>query len=258
MILNKQRLLFFVAIFAMAMLGSSCVEIPDKAPDPPALKAEFRFMSLNPTGFNSPTSFLMAEGPTYTSYTTYTLPGNATPTNYLTFNSGSKRIVYNNGVQNDTLTVTFETDQRATLLFARNQKHDTIAVGLVDAIKLPYRYIFASNGITDTTLVRFTNLVQRGREDKIDVYRSDSTLAVGTVVVDNLRYGLTSAALKIPVGKSYKFFFTHYDETGRVFKDSIVVTGQSRKIYSVFAYDKYDSTAVVKNANVKVKVLEEL
>jgi hypothetical protein len=251
MILNRLHLLFAVAIFTMAMVLVSCVEIPDKAPDPPVLNAEFRFISVMPDGTVPPTSVLIAEGPNFTSYASYAIGTNATPSAYYTFLSGSKRIVFG---ALDTFRLTFDTDQRATLAFAMTK------AGVFQALKLPYRNTFAANGILDTTLVRFTNLVQKA-QDTIDVYRSDSTLATGVVGVNNILYSATSAVFKIPSGKTYKFFFTDPSSTNRVFKDSIVISGASRKVYTVFVYDKFDSTgatSLLKTAKVKVKVLEEL
>jgi hypothetical protein len=268
MILNTNRFIYFFVTAILCFVGSSCVEIPDKAPDAPILQAQFRFVSMNPSNIVTPPSIEIAEGPSFATYKSYAMPPNTTPTDYMTFNAGSKKIVYNNGIQNDTLVVTFETDQRATLVFARNRTHDSVAAGLIDPIKMPYRYIFATNGIADTTLVRFTNLVLNAT-DTIDVFRSDSTFGVARIVVDNLRFGLTSgqqtgtSLVKIPAGKTYKFFFTHSSmnantDSSRVFKDSVEISGISRKIYSVFVYDKFDSTLSPRNANVKVKMLEEL
>lgn len=262
MILNRQRLFFSFAILGMALFSAACVEVPETAPDPPVLNASFRFVAIHPTGSNPPASISIAAGPNYTSSTTYNLTGNANATNFITFPSGSKRIIYNNGVQNDTLVATFETDERATLLFARNQRHDSLAKDLVTALKLQIRRTFNANGLQDTALVRFVNLAQRVRQDRFDVYRSDSTQAAGVVLANDLAYGATStgtAIAKIRTGRTANFFVTRYDDAGRVFKDSVAITGASRKIYTVFVYDQYDSTAAValQNANVKVKVLEE-
>jgi len=248
MILNRLHLLFAVAIVTMAMVLVSCVEIPDKAPDPPVLNASYRFISVMPDGSTPPTSMKIAEGPDFTSYKSYNLAANASATDYQTFLSGSKRIVYGSL---DTFRVTFETDQRATLAFAETK------TGTFQALKLAHRYTFAPNGIVDTAIVRFINLVQKA-QDTIDVWRSDSTLAAGTVSANNVLYGASSAWVKIPAGKSYKFFFTDPSAANRVYKDSIILSGASRKFTTVFVYDKFDSTGTDKTLKVKVKVLEDL
>ena len=248
MILNRVQLLFAIAVVMIAIVLVSCVEIPDKAPDPPVLNAEFRFISVMPTGGDTVANIRIAEGPNFATYSTFPAGANASPTSYYTFLSGSKRIAYRGP---EDLRVTFETDQRATVAFCRT------STGTYQALKLPYRYTFSPNGIVDSTEVRFINLVQNAL-DTIDVYRSDNTFAAGVVSNNNLLYGATSAVVKIPTGKSYNFFFTEPSTTNRMFKDSIVISGASRKVYTVFVYDKYDTTLVNKNANVKVKVLEEL
>jgi hypothetical protein len=262
MILNKQRFIFIIGITLSTLFASSCVDVPDKAPDIPELKAEFRFISLSPSDVTTPSSLRLAEvigvidsssELVFGTYSSYALPANGTPTPYMTFNAGTKKIVYTAG---DTLVVAFETDQRATLVFAQN------SLGIAEAIKMPYRYTFAPNGVVDSATVRFTNLLI-GATDTIDVYRSDSTFTLRRIAVDNLRRGLTSPAaslVKIPSGRNYKFFFTNSSDTNRVFKDSIEIVGASRKIYSVFLFDRFDSSAApaLRNANVKVKVLEEL
>ncbi len=251
MILNRLHLLFSVAIVTMAMVLVSCVEIPDKAPDPPVLNAEYRFISVMPDGTVPPTSVQITEGPNFTTYKTYAIGANAVGSEYYTLFSGSKRIVFGAA---DTFRLTFETDQRGTLAFAMTK------TGTFQALKLPYRNTFAANGLADTSLVRFVNLVQKA-QDTIDVYRSDSTFATGVVSVNNILYAAASTTQKVPAGKSYKYFFTDPSNTNRVFKDSIVISGASRKIYTVFVYDKFDSTgatSTAKTAKVKVKVLEEL
>jgi len=264
MILNRSNFLFAIVVVMIAMVSASCVDIPDKAPDPPALNAEFRFISIAKDGFTTPSSILMAEGPNFTTYKSYTLGANAVPTNYTTFLSGSKRIVYFNGVVNDTLRLTFDTDQRGTIVFSRNAKPDTDTSSLVDALKLPYRYTFAPNGVQDSALVRFTNFVQNSHP-QIDVYRSDSTFATSVLSVNNLAFNTTSAAIRVPVGRNFRFFFSRYydpalTDVNRVSKDSVFIPGGSRKVYTVFIYDTFDSTAApaLRNAKVKVKVLEEL
>lgn len=248
MILNRVQLLFAIAVVMIAIVLVSCVEIPDKAPDPPVLNAEFRFISVMPTGGDTIANIKIAEGPNFTTYSTFPSGSSASPTSYYTFLSGSKRIAYGGP---DTVRVTFETDQRATLAFCQTR------TGTYQALKLPYRYTFSPNGIVDTALVRFINLVQNAK-DTIDVYRTANSFANGVVSANNILYGATSAAVKIPTGQSYTFFFTGPSDTTRMLKDSIVINGGSRKIYTVFVYDKYDTLLVNKNANVKVKVLEEL
>ena len=251
MILNRLHLLFAVAVVTMAMVLVSCVEIPDKAPDPPVLNAEYRFISVMPDGSIPPTSIKIAEGPDFTTYKSYNLAANTIATNYQTFLSGSKRIVFGSL---DTFRVTFETDQRATLAFAETK------TGAFQALKLPHRYTFAPNGIADTSIVRFINLVQKA-QDTIDVWRSDSTLASGIVSNNNVLYGASSGWIKIPAGKSYKFFFTDPSSQNRVYKDSIVIIGASRKFYTVFVYDKFDSTGATSTAKtqlVKFLKLEDL
>ena len=252
MLLNSPRSLFAVAVVTIAMVLASCVDIPDKAPDPPALNAEYRFLSVLPDSVTAPASIKMADGPNFTSYASIALGANTVPTNYATYFAGSKRVVYG---ALDTFRLTFETDQRGTIAFYQTK------AGAFNYLKLPYRYIFAPNGLQDTTLVRFTNLVTRA-QDTIDVYRSDTSLTAGLpVVANNILLGATSAVVKIPAGKKYNFFITDPANQNKVFKDSVVITGASRKIYTVFVYDRYDSSGAnifLKTQNVKVKVLEEL
>ena len=251
MILNRLQLLFAVAIVMLAMALVSCVEIPDKAPDPPVLNAEFRFISVLPDGVTPPATVGIADGPNFTSYKSYSIGTNINPSSYYTFLSGSKRIVYS---ALDTFRITFETDQRATVAFFQTR------AGAFDAIKLPYRNTFAANGIVDSALVRFVNLVQKA-QSTINVYRSDSTQDVAVAASASLAYGTSGAAIKIAKGKTYNFFFTDSSNTNRVFKDSIAVVGATRKVYTVFVYDAYDTTGTtvaLKTAKVKVKVLEEL
>jgi hypothetical protein len=250
MILNRSHFLFAIVVVTIAMVSASCVEIPDKAPDPPALNAEFRFVSILPSGSANELQIDIADGPNFSSYKNYDIPAFGTPSTYLKFLSGSKRIAYG---ATDTFRLTFDTDQRGVVTFYEKKN------GTFDALKMVNRYTFAANGLVDTALVRFTNLVLKA-QDTIDVYRSDSTLASGVVSSNNILFAGTSAVVKIPVGKSYKFFFTDPSSQNRVYRDSIIISGASRKVYSVYVYDKFDSTAVGANrtAAVQVKVLEEL
>ncbi len=251
MILNRSHFLFAIVVVTIAMVSASCVEIPDKAPDPPALNAEFHFISVTGNGPIAPASITVYNGPDFSTSSAYPVPNGigADASPYYTFLSGSKRIIFDT----TELRLTFDTDQRGTVAFYVNKK------GEYDALKMPYRYTFAQNGITDSTMVRFTNLVRRA-QDTMDVYRSDSTLITSSVVSsNNILFAATSAVVKIPTGKKYNFFFTDPSSQNRLYRDSITITGASRKVYTVFVYDQYDSSAVGinKTANVKVKVLEE-
>ncbi len=255
MILNRSHFLFAIVV-TIAMVIASCVEIPDKAPDPPATKASFRFISVTGNGGTYPASISIADGPNFTSYKSFAVPSGigseASP--YYDFLSGSKRIRYSATDTTPEFRLTFDTDQRGTVAFYTNKK------GEPDVIKMWLRYTFAPNGLVDTAVVRFTNLV-RNAQDTMDVYRSDSSLTASSPVsANNVLFAATSAVVKIPVGKTYNFFFTDPSSQNRIFKDSIAISGASRKVYTVYIYDKYDSsqTGVNKYINVKSKVLEEL
>jgi len=252
MILNRSYFLFAIVVVTIAMVTASCVEIPDKAPDPPALNAEYHFIYVTGNGPTPPPTIDVSDGPNFTSSKSYAVPNglNSGASPYYTFLSGSKRIMF------DTIEfrLTFDTDQRGTVAFYVNRKEQ------YDVLKMPYRYTFAQNGTVDTTIVRFTNLVRKA-QDTMDVYRSDSTLTASSPVsANNVLFGATSAVVKIPAGKKYNFFFTDPSSQNRIYRDSITIIGASRKIYSVFVFDKYDSSAVGinKTGTVQLKVVEEL
>lgn len=256
MILNRQNLLLAVAITLLGVIGASCVDIPSSAPEPPVLQAQYRFISVNPSSFTTPSSVLIAEGPDFKSYKTLTIGANVTPTGYITMNAGTKRIVYNNGIQNDTLVVTLGVDELGTVAFARNTKPSTDTSLLVDAVKMYGRRIYSPNGDAASAIVKFSNFAQ-GITVGVDVVASDSTLAAGVVKLANLAFEKTDY-VKVPVGKKQCFFFTKTGKlTDRIYKDSVVITGAANKVYNVFAYDKYDSTALpATSRTILVKTLE--
>ncbi len=256
MILNRSHFLFAIVVVTIAMVTASCVEIPDKAPDPPATNASFHFISVTGSGTTYPPKISIADGPNFTNYKSYAIPSGigADASPYYDFLSGSKRIIYSDTDTLPEFRLTLDTDQRGTIAFYVNKK------GEYDAMKMWLRYTFAPNGLVDTTVVRFTNLVRRA-QDTMDVYRSDSSLtSTSPVSANNVLFAATSAVVKIPAGKKYNFFFTDPSSQNRIFKDSITITGASRKVYTVFVYDQYDSSQVGVNKyiNVRTKVLEEL
>jgi len=260
MLLIKNSSLFAFIFLLSGFFCLSCVDVPSNAPPPPVLNAEFRFISINPdsvVSVTSPTQFKMAEGPNYTSYATVALAANAVPTAFTTYNAGSKYLVY----LTDTLkSINFETDEKATLVFARNRVSnlDTTKAKFT-AYKLPLGYKFNPGGLRDTTIVRFMNLVLGGLA-KVQVRLNSRTNPNRT---DSVAIENSSAFIKVPKDSLITFFFTgnlvresKLDSGVIVCKDSVNITGVSGLVKTVFIYDKYD-TATASNAKVKIKVLDE-
>jgi hypothetical protein len=195
-----------------------------------------------------------AAGPFYTSYTTVALGANAAPTAFTIYNAGSKYLVY----LTDTIkSINFETDEKATLVFARNNVLSTDTTkAKYSAYKLTLGYKFSPVSYRDTTIVRFVNLMTGG-QDTIGVRRDSSSnpSIVGTAIA----IGKSSAFVKIPTGKKINYFFTLPGTNDRVCKDSVQITGTSSKVKTVFIYDTYDTTSAVVNkaVNVKIKDLDE-
>lgn len=254
MLLIKNSSLFAFIFLLSGLFCLSCVDIPSNAPPPPVLNAQFRFISINPSSVTSPTQFKMAEGPNYTSYATIALGANASPTAFTIYNAGSKYLAY----LTDTLkSINFETDERATLVFARNNVLSTDSTKAKYSVyKLTLGYKFSPVSYRDTTIVRFVNLMTGG-QDTIGVRQDSSSnpSIVGTAIA----IGKSSAFIKIPTGKKINYFFTLPATNDRVCKDSLQIIGTSSKVKTVFIYDKYDTTsaAVNKTVDVKIKELDE-
>ncbi len=254
MLLIKNSSLFAFIFLLSGVFCLSCVDVPTNAPPPPVLNAEFRFISINPSSVTSPTQFKMAEGPNFTSYATIALGANAAPTAFTIYNAGSKYLVY----ATDTLkSINFDTDEMSTLVFARNNVLDTDSTkAKYSAYKLPLGYRFNPISYTDTTIVRFVNLMTGG-QDTIGVRRDSSSnpSIVGTAIA----IGKSSAFIKIPTGKTINYFFTLPGTNDRVCKDSLQIIGTSSKVKTVFIYDKYDTTSAStdRTVNVKIKALDE-
>ena len=254
MLLIKNSSLFAFIFLLSGLFCLSCVDVPSNAPPPPVLNAEFRFISVNPSSVTSPTQFKMAEGPNFASYTTIALAANTSPTAFTIFNAGSKYLVY----LTDTLkSVNFETDEKATLVFARNNVLSTDSTKAKYSVyKLPLGYKFNPVSYRDSTAVRFVNLMTGG-QDTIGV-RQDSS-SNPTALVTAIAIGKSSLFIRIPTGKKINYFFTLPGTTTRVCNDSVQITGTSSKVKTVFVYDTYDtsSTAVDRTVNVKLKDLDE-
>lgn len=269
MLLIKNSSLFAFIFLLSGLFCLSCVDVPSNAPPPPIMNAEFRFISINPDSVTSPANFQMSEAtyiatakePIYKNFTTIALRVNAEATAFATYNAGSKYLLY----LGDTLkSINFETDEKATLVFARNSVSnlDTTKAKF-SAYKLPLGYKFNPIRLGDTTLVRFVNLVLGGLA-KVQVRlnsmtKPDRTDSVALASSD----AFSSAFIKVPKDSLITFFFTgnlvresKLDSSVRVFKDSLNITGVSGLVKTVFIYDKYD-TAAASNANVKIKVLDE-
>ena len=264
MFLQKQFLPLLSLIVICGAAFSGCVDIPSTQPPMPALNAEFRFLSLNPASVTTPTSVLFAEGVDANYqlskiFSPLAIGSNATETGFQVFQAGTKRFAYNN----DTIVVSFETDQHATLVFYRNTVSDTVTTKAhYFYLKMPIRAMYTSPSVLGregVTSVRFVNLVT-GTLDTLRVKR-DSTTAAATASLLFSRG--TSTYVEVPQNKTATFFFTHSDWTSgvekveRAYKDSIVITGGSHQILSVFVYDKFDSSATNRNALVQVKKLIE-
>lgn len=254
MLLIKNSSLFAFIFLLSGLFCLSCVDIPSNAPPPPVLNAEFRFISINPSSVTSPTQFKMAEGPNYASYSTIALGANASPTAFTIYNAGSKYLAY----LTDTLrSINFETDEKATLVFARNNVLSTDSTKAKYSVyKLTLGYRFSPVSYRDTTIVRFVNLMTGG-QDTIGVRQDSSSnpSIVGTAIA----IGKSSAFIKIPTGKKINYFFTLPATNDRVCKDSLQIIGTSSKVKTVFIYDTYDTTSASadKTVNVKIKGLDE-
>lgn len=254
MLLIKNSSLFAFIFLLSGLFCLSCVDIPSNAPPPPVLNAEVRFISINPSSVTSPTQFKMAEGPNYASYSTIALGANASPTAFTIYNAGSKYLAY----LTDTLrSINFETDEKATLVFARNNVLSTDSTKAKYSVyKLTLGYRFSPVSYRDTTIVRFVNLMTGG-QDTIGVRQDSSSnpSIVGTAIA----IGKSSAFIKIPTGKKINYFFTLPATNDRVCKDSLQIIGTSSKVKTVFIYDTYDTTSAAadKTVNVKIKGLDE-
>jgi hypothetical protein len=254
MLLIKNSSLFAFIFLLSGLFCLSCVDVPSNAPPPPVLNAEFRFISINPSSVTSPTQFKMAEGPSFTSYATIALGANAAPTAFTVYNAGSKYIIY----LTDTLkSVNFDTDEKSTLVFARNNALSTDSTKAKYTVyKLALGYRFSPVSFRDTTIVRFVNLMIGG-QDTIGV-RQDSS-SNPSIVGTAIPIGKSSAFIKIPTGKKINYFFTLPGTNDRVCKDSLQIIGTSSKVKTVFIYDMYDTTSasVNRTVNVKIKDLDE-
>ena len=254
MLLIKNSSLFAFIFLLSGLFCLSCVDVPSNAPPPPVLNAEVRFISINPSAVTSPTQLKMAEGPSFATYATIALGANAAPTAFTIYNAGSKYLIY----QTDTLkSINFDTDEKATLVFARNNVLITdSSKAKYAAYKLPLGYKFSPTSYRDTTIVRFVNLMTGG-QDTIGVRQDSSTNP--TIVGTAIAIGKSSAFIKIATGKKINYFFTLPGTNDRVCKDSLQIIGTSSKVKTVFIYDQYDTTAaaVDRTVNVKIKDLDE-
>lgn len=256
MLLNKNSSLFAFIYLLSGLFCSSCVNIPSDAPPPPVLNAEIRFISINPSSVTSPTQLRMAEGPSFTSYTTIALGANTAPTAFTIYNAGSKYLVYNTDTAKS---INFETDEKATLVFARNNILSTDSTkAKFTAYKLTLGYRFNPSSYSDTTIVRFVDLMLGGL-DTVQIHLNSPSNAA----TSNVARGKSSAFIKVPKDSTITFFFTGNlsrvskgDTNVTVSQDSVKITGVSRSVKTVFIYDEYD-TAAVSNATVKIKVLDE-
>ena len=256
MLLNKNSSLFACIFLLSGLFCSSCVDIPSDAPEPPVLNAEVRFISVNPDFVTSPTQFRMAEGPSFAAFSTIALGGNATPTAFTLYPAGSKYLVY----LTDTMkSVNFETDEKATWVFARNNVSslDTTKAKFT-AYKMPLGYKFNPVTYRDTTVVRFVDLMLGG-VDTVQIRLK----SLSSAVTSSVTLGKSSTFIKVPKDTVMTFFFTgnliraSKADTGvAIYKDSLTITGVSGLVKTVFIYDKYD-TAAADNATVKIKVLDE-
>lgn len=256
MLLIKNSSLFAFIFLLSGLFCLSCVDVPSNAPPPPVLNAEFRFISMNPDSVTAPTQFKMADGPDFTNFRTIALGGNATPTGFNIYPAGSKYLVY----LGDTLkSVNFETDEKATLVLARNNvsSMDTTKARFA-AYKMPLGYKFNPISYKDTTIVRFFNLMLGGLDTVQIRYNS-----IANPVITGIALGKSSAFIKVPKDSVRTFFFTgnlirvsKSDSVVTVLKDSLRVTGATYKVKTVFIYDKFDTSAA-NNANVKAKELDE-
>ncbi len=263
MLLNKHSFLFVFILLLSGTFCLSCVDIPSNAPTPPVLNSEVRFISLNPSSVSTPKQLQIADGPNFTTYVSFTVGANGIASPFTIFPAGAKKIIYRFGTlppDADTLSVNFETDQKATLVFARNTKPDSLTKGKFSPYKLSLGYSFNPTRLQDTTMVRFVNLMVGG----LDTVQIRDGLSGAIVSGGRTIVGGTSSFVKIPINSARTFYFTGHlmkeyiklDTTVVAYKDSLKITGSSYKVQTVFIYDKYD-TAAVSNANVKIKVLDE-
>ncbi|MCX6138324.1 MAG: hypothetical protein NTV54_12605 [Ignavibacteriales bacterium] len=264
MFLQKQFLpLLSLVVICGAMLAG-CVDIPSDQPPMPALNAEFRFLSINPASAATPTTVPFAEGVDANYqlnkvFNPLAIGSNGNETAFQVFQSGTKRFIYNN----DTIVVSFETDQHATLVFYRNSVPDADTSSPRKArffyMKMPIRAMYTSASVLGTenvTSVRFVNLVNGGL-DTLSVWRDSLSADPTQTAVATLGFGKgTSTFQQVRLNQTAKFFFARTTTAGRgrVVKDSIAVAGGSHQILSVFVYDKYDTTAASTNRTALVQV----
>lgn len=252
MLLNSPRSLFAIAVITIAMVLASCVDIPDKAPDPPAFQSQYRFITVPQNGASNPSSIEVADGPSYSSSRSITVV-NGEPTEFVTFLAGSKRVVFK-GATPDTFLTTFSTDTRCNMIFY----HDSSAAKKLTAQTNLVRYVFQPNGLQDTTFVRFYNLSYNTKMkalSKIDVFRGDSTFQAATLAVNDVSF-MSTGTDKVPAGKKKIFYISNYANAARVITDSVIITGASRKSYTVILFDTYDTTAATP-AFARLKVVED-
>jgi hypothetical protein len=258
MFLRKQFLPLLSLIVICVAIFSGCVDIPSEQPPMPALNAEFRFLSLNPASVTTPTIVPFAQGVDANYqlskiFSSLAIGSNGSETAFQVFQAGTKRFVYGG----DTIVVSFETDQHATLVFYRN------TVPLTDTtkahtyyLKMPIRAMYTSPstlGHEGSTSVRFTNLVTGGL-DTLSVWRDNLAAATPTA---SLAFSKGTASFtEVRQNDTARFFFTRtaFSGQGRVFKDSITVIGGSHQYLSVFVYDSYDTTAASTNRSALVQV----
>ena len=263
MFLQKQFLPLLSLIVICGAAFSGCVDIPSEQPPMPAFNAEFRFLSLNPASVTTPTSVPFAEGVDANYqlskiFSPLAIGSNATETGFKVFQAGTKRFAYNN----DTIVVSFETDQHATLVFYRNTVPDGDTSSPPKArffyLKMPIRAMYTSPSVLgrDTvTSVRFINLVTGGL-DTMCVWRDSLTVNSATPTA-SLAFGKgTSSFTEVRRNDTARFFFARTVTGGRqrVFKDSITVVGASHQILSVFVYDQYDTSAASTNRSALIQV----
>ena len=211
-----------VALLAsFGLLG--CVDLPTEGLTPPDYQAQVRIVVADASLPAQDIVLSLAAGPAFTTYLDANGGLPLAGTAYVSYPAGGKRIFVKSPQDPDTLTVTFGTETSGTLY---------VLPRLVPADQrfryVTERYSYAATGRADSTLVRVLNAITSG--DTIDV-----TTTGGAFVVDNLPLGRVTNGYLFPAGATRTFYLSGNTSTARI--DSIQITGESRGMYTVVAYD---------------------
>ena len=234
-IMNQKNFVPALVVPLVIGLYLGCVDIPSEGHTPPDQNSSVRIIYLDPA---LPTATItMAPGPDFTSFSDLPLGTYGLASPYTTLLAGAKRLLIK-GVDPDTSVITFGVDQRGTM-FVLPRHPD---VNRFTFTSERFTFPTATVGIEDTTLVRFLNTIARSSTDTVDVVVDvmQFTTVTPPPPVTGLAFGALSSFINVAKDSVVNFYLTRSGSTTEVLTDTITVTGQSHKEFTIIAHDTID------------------